>query len=1209
MVVLTKLATDFYKSLGFKNRTTGINFAKYVLQVTANKYKTEDDFKQFLKPKISKLSSLGIDINDKKNSTTFKVLKDIKKIESKKGKKQNEEIEEKIKKLEKAINTGVWHISGTIKIKEKYNKVSKSGREYIYYKEERDGIIHKGTRAEAIDVFSRSMARKYERIDPSPDIEYTIEDVNIGSITQVNESGISREDMPMKNSTQLDYNIIDEYKDFLENKGTCVIDNFIGMYGQELKITREKFIDMCQEYYNQYKFNWTVENGISPRCVNSICEIYFAVNNHMYLIVEDAVRKSLIEKTKVKESFNTSLLENEEERENNNIYDNYNIIVNVNLDSIFRECKDTIYMFSREGKTNINDIFIHMLTNFGVPQNIRCKKTKIVGFSYKCKLGVINYVFTCDPNDVNQISFKEIKILCEKNSIPFKNQTFTQFITQIRVKYFDELKGRIKFSKEFKQLVLNKSNGKCACCNCKLENKYHTDHIIPLANNGTNELSNLQALCVGCHMDKTHNEQENGQFVKFSETESTFNNQVQEIMSSNLSSSFAFVERLHKTHMEETIFTIDINKCRRNILLNHKYDYCVFNVMDDVEEFNTNSKITEGLYYIETDVYDPFRGNGWYYHSLTSFGLDNSLISRDNIKKVIYASSTLKHNYYNGFIEYCNKNVLSYEEIQEHYNKKEEEYKDDDGETIDRDFLCLVKDKYITDYKKAGINSMIGAFKPNLNKHSKWSSTIVTKCKLEALNHAIEKDESFIDTFSYDDQEFYHVISPNKVSNVETERPLYDQIVQQEAIELYKLKTLIESKGGKVTDLNTDAITCTFPDNKLPFDLSDGKNIDGYYWDDEKTILKYKLEPVGKHVLYPKMEKHIRTDKYEHKTTEFNVTPDVEGNDFTPLINKIIDSNSSCLITGPPGAGKTTLLNMVKEYLTDNNKIYKCLAPTNLAALLINGTTIHKFSCKLKKFKAFMEMKLDYIFVDEVSMLHSNFYKILMIIKKLKNCKLIISGDFNQLDVIHDLQKYDYKDTSILKELCDNNLIQLSKCRRSDDTLFNLIQFDNIPNLKKSDFDNKDTEINICWTNETRKTINYKYMQIAAKRDRTKNYFILQPLPYDENSQEVKLVRKTPIIAKINNSKLKLINNERYIISKINIADKEITVKNDRNEVTINSSEFQKLFRVGYAFTTHSCQGMTINEPYTIHDFDRMHKKLKYVALSRATKKENINII
>ncbi len=68
-------------------------------------------------------------------------------------------------------------------------------------------------------------------------------------------------------------------------------------------------------------------------------------------------------------------------------------------------------------------------------------------------------------------------------------------------------------------------------------------------------------------------------------------------------------------------------------------------------------------------------------------------------------------------------------------------------------------------------------------------------------------------------------------------------------------------------------------------------------------------------------------------------------------------------------------------------------------------------------------------------------------------------------------------------------------------------------------------------------------MQIAARRDRIKNYFILHPLPYDENSPKKQLVRKTPLIAKVNHSKLKLINNERYIISKINLAEKEMTVK------------------------------------------------------------------
>ncbi len=105
-----------------------------------------------------------------------------------------------------------------------------------------------------------------------------------------------------------------------------------------------------------------------------------------------------------------------------------------------------------------------------------------------------------------------------------------------------------------------------------------------MANDGTNELSNLQALCIGCHMDKTANEQENGQYVKFTDTESSFNEKVQEITNSVLSSSYAFVEQLEKKHMDEKIFTIDINKCRRNILLNHKYDYCVFNVMDDPKE-------------------------------------------------------------------------------------------------------------------------------------------------------------------------------------------------------------------------------------------------------------------------------------------------------------------------------------------------------------------------------------------------------------------------------------------------------------------------------------------------------------------------------------------------------------------------------------------------------------------------------------------------
>ncbi len=53
--------------------------------------------------------------------------------------------------------------------------------------------------------------------------------------------------MAMKNASQLDYNIIDEYKDFLQNTGACVIDNFIDMYGEEPGITRKYFKCLVQE--------------------------------------------------------------------------------------------------------------------------------------------------------------------------------------------------------------------------------------------------------------------------------------------------------------------------------------------------------------------------------------------------------------------------------------------------------------------------------------------------------------------------------------------------------------------------------------------------------------------------------------------------------------------------------------------------------------------------------------------------------------------------------------------------------------------------------------------------------------------------------------------------------------------------------------------------------------------------------------------------
>ena len=58
----------------------------------------------------------------------------------------------------------------------------------------------------------------------------------------------------------------------------------------------------------------------------------------------------------------------------------------------------------------------------------------------------------------------------------------------------------------------------------------------------------------------------------------------------------------------------------------------------------------------------------------------------------------------------------------------------------------------------------------------------------------------------------------------------------------------------------------------------------------------------------------------------------------------------------------------------------------------------------------------------------------------------------------------------------------------------------------------------------------------------------------------------------------------------------------------MRSKDFQHYFYVAYAITIHKSQGSTFDFSYTIHEWDKLDNKLKYVALSRATDKEYINI-
>jgi hypothetical protein len=85
-------------------------------------------------------------------------------------------------------------------------------------------------------------------------------------------------------------------------------------------------------------------------------------------------------------------------------------------------------------------------------------------FDISSNLSKINDISTNKiPNLILDISSNLSKINdISTNKIPnlildIKNQTFMHVVNQLRSKYFDEITGRIKFTKEFKEMVLEKS--------------------------------------------------------------------------------------------------------------------------------------------------------------------------------------------------------------------------------------------------------------------------------------------------------------------------------------------------------------------------------------------------------------------------------------------------------------------------------------------------------------------------------------------------------------------------------------------------------------------------------------------------------------------------------------------------------------------------------------------------------------------------------
>jgi hypothetical protein len=96
-----------------------------------------------------------------------------------------------------------------------------------------------------------------------------------------------------------------------------------------------------------------------------------------------------------------------------------------------------------------------------------------------------------------------------------------------------------------------------------------------------------------------------------------------------------------------------------------------------------------------------------------------------------------------------------------------------------------------------------------------------------------------------------------------------------------------------------------------------------------------------------------------------------------------------------------------------------------------------------------------------------------------------------------------------------------------------------------------------------------------------------------------------PVIARITTKDFS--NNDQFTMQ--NVAADIIILTDGHATMKIETADFTRLFNLRYCITCHSSQGETFDQPYTIYEFYQMHARLKYVSLSRSTKKEYINMI
>ncbi len=532
---------------------------------------------------------------------------------------------------------------------------------------------------------------------------------------------------------------------------------------------------------------------------------------------------------------------------------------------------------------------------------------------------------------------------------------------------------------------------------------------------------------------------------------SDFNAETLKFVNTTVSSSC--VENFNKINDYKACTAIDINKNFSSVLEDENMKYVVFKVFDEVVVYDYSKISDDCVYYIEpSDFNYLIYRSGVYFSNIVKQALDDELISIHDIKYYVKArivSTKIFNTFVNFTFNSCGK------------------------------------------FAKNIVNHFLGS----LGKRTRVKGKCIYSSDLNTIATILFNDAKNTKYIHKIRDNLYMINDTVDLDNNKNLFMIRNQVVQEASLRTYRLYKMM---GGKLICIKTDCVVVENQKHKVKFSDIRGE---------------YKPEKVSTcRTLRVTNTVDLSTT---YNLTEYKLNPIqiIDEYDFNEIWRKI--KYNHCFITGLAGSGKTYVSRKLIQKYTEEGKNVKSMAYTNIACKnLENSVTLHNglgFDINFEKSAINFYDDVDVILIDEISMVPSNFYSELAIIKREYPKIIFIGvGDFTQLPPIQEERLF-IKDNVAFTSIFENVIEFKINKRCEEDGMVMFQTITNIINHVKIDLKKSDElfKLNLCYTNKKRVQVN-KLLMEKFKPEKYMNLTIADCLKLafrdidDENKPESK---------------------------------------------------------------------------------------------------------